>query len=307
MQSSSFSILITTKNRKEDLAFTLLKIQHLLGRSNVECVVFDDGSIDGTSEFLTEKYPEIALRTNKISKGYLYCRNKMLNETNADFAISLDDDAHFITEDTLEKIESYFNQNLRAALLGFRIYWSKQLPISKASNDKSTQMKSFVGCAHVWRMNAWRDVPNYPEWFVFYGEENFASYHLFKKKWQVHYLPNVLVNHRVNMLERKNNSDYSLRLQRSLQSGWYLYFLFYPLSVIPRKFLYSIWIQLKSKVFKGDLKTLKAILLAIINLLINIPNILKNTNRLSLKEYKLYEQLEETKIYWRPEINNSIK
>ncbi|PTT01701.1 glycosyl transferase, partial [Flavobacterium sp. HMWF030] len=46
MQSSSFSILITTKNRKEDLAFTLLKIQHLLDRSNVECVVFDDGSID---------------------------------------------------------------------------------------------------------------------------------------------------------------------------------------------------------------------------------------------------------------------
>ena len=295
------SILITTKNRKDDLAFTLSKIQYLIDRSDVECVVFDDGSTDGTSEFLKQSHPKIILHSNTFSKGYLYCRNKMLNETKADFAISLDDDAHFITEGVLEKIESYFSKNPQAALLGFRIYWSKQLPNRTASNDKSIQMKSFVGCAHVWRMNAWRDIPNYPEWFIFYGEENFASYQLFKKKWEIHYLPEVLVNHRVDVIARKNNADYSIRLQRSLQSGWYLYFLFYPISVIPRKLAYSIWIQLKLKVFKGDFKALKALLLAIMNLFINIPNILKNANRLSLKEFNLYQQLEETKIYWKPE------
>jgi len=301
------SILITTKNRKDDLAFTLSKIQYLIDRSDVECVVFDDGSTDGTFEFLKQSYPKIILHSNTFSKGYLYCRNKMLNETKADFAISLDDDAHFITEDTLEKIESYFNKNPRAGLLGFRIYWSKELPNSTASNDKSIQMKSFVGCAHVWRMNAWHDIPNYPEWFIFYGEENFASYQLFKKKWEIHYLPEVLVNHRVDVKARKNNVDYSLRLQRSLQSGWYLYFLFYPISVIPRKLAYSIWMQLKLKVFKGDFKALKALLLAIMNLFINIPNILKNANRLSLKEFNLYQQLEETKIYWKTEDNNLVE
>ena len=295
------SILITTKNRRDDLAFTLYKISFLLKQPNVECVVYDDGSIDGTSEFLKVSYPEIILYSNKLSKGYLYCRNKMLNETTADFAISLDDDAHFITEGVLEIIESYFNQNPRVALLGFRIYWSKQLPNSEVSNHKPTQMKSYVGCAHVWRMNSWRNIPNYPEWFMFYGEENFASYQLFKKKWEIHYLPDVLVNHRVNIVERKKNADYTLRLQRSLQSGWYLYFLFYPITVIPRKLIYSIWMQIKLKVFKGDFKALKAILLAIMNLFINIPNILKNANRLSLKEYNLYQQLEETKIYWKPE------
>lgn len=301
------SILITTKNRKDDLAFTLSKIQYLIDRSDVECVIFDDGSTDGTSEFLKQSYPKIILHSNTFSKGYLYCRNKMLNETKADFAISLDDDAHFITEGILEKIESYFSKNPQAALLGFRIYWSKQLPNSKASNDKSIQMKSFVGCAHVWRMSAWRDIPNYPEWFIFYGEENFASYQLFKKKWEIHYLPEVLVNHRVDVIARKNNADYSLRLQRSLQSGWYLYFLFYPISVIPRKLAYSIWMQLKLKVFKGDFKALKALLLAIMNLFINIPNILKNANRLSLKEFNLYQQLEETKIYWKTEDNNLVE
>ena len=36
------SILITTKNRQGDLAFTLNKISYLILDNSVECVVFDD-------------------------------------------------------------------------------------------------------------------------------------------------------------------------------------------------------------------------------------------------------------------------
>jgi hypothetical protein len=46
---------------------------------------------------------------------------------------------------------------------------------------RSKVLQSFVGCGHVWRMDAWRTIENYPEWFYFYGEEDFASYLLFKK------------------------------------------------------------------------------------------------------------------------------
>jgi hypothetical protein len=28
-------------------------------------------------------------------------------------------------------------------------------------------LQSFVGCGHVWRMDAWRTIENYPEWFIF--------------------------------------------------------------------------------------------------------------------------------------------
>ena len=300
MQNKSFSILITTKNRKDDLGFTLQKIQNLLDE-NVVCVVFDDGSTDGTSEFLKKNYPQIILHTNKVSKGLLYCRNKMLNEATTDFSISLDDDAHFITEKPLAIIEEYFAKNEKAGLLGFRIFWSTESPKSTSSNDHSTRMKSFVGCGHVWRMSAWKSIPNYPEWFIFYGEEDFASYQLFKKKWEIHYLPEVLVNHRVNVKSRKKNPDYSLRLQRSLRSGWYLYFLFYPIKIIPRKLASSIWNQLKSKIFKGDFKALKALLLAMFDLLFSIPKIIKNANRLTTQEYLSYQKLEETRIYWKPD------
>jgi glycosyltransferase involved in cell wall biosynthesis len=301
MSNSSFSILISTKNRKIDLVFTLEKIKYLLEDTLINCVVFDDASTDGTYEFVKQNYPNIQLERNAVSKGYIFCRNKMLNETKADYAISLDDDAHFLSENPVESIQKYFEENAHCGLLALRIFWGLEEPVSKLSNEKPHRVQGFVGCAHVWRMTAWRDIPDYPEWFVFYGEENFASYQLFKKNWEVHYLSDVLVNHRVNVKARRNNSDYSLRLQRSLRSGWYLFFLFYPLKTIPRKMAYSIWMQLRLKVFKGDFKAFKAILFALFDLVFNMPRILKNRNRLSQKEYESYNNLPETKLYWQEE------
>ncbi|MCC9071698.1 glycosyltransferase [Flavobacterium sp. F-65] len=303
MQSNSFSILITTKNRKDDLAFTLSKIQYLLNRDDVNCIVCDDGSTDGTSVFIQDNFPNIQLIRNIKSEGLIYSRNRLLNLTTTEFAISLDDDLHFITENPLEIIQNFFSKNPKIAVLSFRIFWDLEEPKRIDSDETSYRMRSFVGCGHVWRMEAWRDIPDYPSWFVFYGEEDFASYQLFKKKWEVYYLPEVLVNHRVDVKNRKKNSDYSLRLQRSLRSGWYLYFLFYPFGIIPKKMIYTIWMQFKSKVFKGDLRALKAIMLALCDLLFSIPRIMINSNRLSVEEFKAYQKLGETKLYWEPKKN----
>lgn len=297
----TFSILISTKNRLSDLSFTLQKINHLLKKDNVECVVFDDGSTDGTYEYVKDNLPHIKIHRNAVSKGYIFCRNTMLNETKATYAISLDDDAHFVTENPLESIQDYFEQNANCGLIAFRIFWGLQKPETVISNEKSTQVQGFVGCAHAWRMKAWRDIPNYPEWFVFYGEENFASYQLFKKNWQVHYFPQVLAHHRVEVKSRKNNADYALRLRRSLSSSWYLLFLFYPIFKIPRKITYSIWMQIK-KVLQGDFKVLQALFLALLDLVCAIPKIIKNSNRMSQTEYDSYFKLPDAKIYWQPEI-----
>ena len=186
-------------------------------------------------------------------------------------------------------------------MLGFRIFWGLVEPVQTFSSELSYRMKSFVGCAHVWRMSAWREIPNYPEWFVFYGEEDFASYQLFKNKWEIHYLPDVLVHHRVDIKARKSNADYSLRLRRSLRSGWYLFFMFCPIKKIPRKMAYSLWIQFKLKVFKGDWKALQAIVFALLDLMLAIPKIIKNSNRLTNIEYEAYQKLALTKLYWKPE------
>lgn len=297
---SDFTILIATKNRYEDLVVTLKSIEDLLKNQYVECRIFDDGSTDGTFDFVNINYPNVKLQRNEVSKGYLYCRNVLLNQTTTKYAISLDDDAHFVTENPLELLHNYFNQNPRCGVLAARIFWGFDLPKNTDCNAHATRVQGFVGCGHVWRMAAWRDIPNYPEWFVFYGEEDFASYHLFKSNWSVHYLPQVLLQHRVNVQSRKIDSDYTIRLRRSLRSGWYLLFLFTPLPFIPRKLFYSVWMQLKLKVFKGDFKALQALMAALIDLIVHVPILIKFRRGLTREEWKTYQELEKSKIYWQP-------
>lgn len=301
LQNPKISILISTKNRCNDLIFTIGKIQYFINE-NISCVIFDDGSNDGTYEKVKQQFPQVTIFRNEISKGYIYCRNKMLNETDADYAISLDDDAHFITKNPMDVIKGYFAENPSCGLIAARIFWGKQLPDSIETTDTRQKVKSFVGCGHVWRMKAWNDIPGYPEWFEFYGEENFAAFQLLKSKWEIHYVPEIVVHHRVDLKERSQDARaFAFRYRRSIRADWFAYFLFYPWSKIPRKMAYSLWMQFKGKIFEGNFKIVSPLALAIADLFLAMPKLIKYRNALTSEEYSAYLKLNEAKIYWKPE------
>ena len=295
-----FSIQISTKNRIADLTLTLDKISVLLVQSELECVVFDDGSSDGTYEFVTNNYPEIILHRNIDSKGYLFCRNKMLNETRAAYTISLDDDAHFLSDDPLQKIESHFNSHPKCGLIAFRIFWGLEPPDSQASHEITERVKGFVGCGHAWRMDSWRQIPNYPEWFEFYGEETFASLCLFKDDIEVHYLPSVLIHHRVDLKKRRMAPGFSARYRNSLKADYFLYFLFYPMHVVPGKIAYSVWKQLTTKILRGSPALFFPLSGAVLKIFGNTPNLIKHRMGFTPQQYKGFQELKDTKIYWKP-------
>lgn len=296
------SILIATKNRINDLLVTLNQVKPILAEDNVACVIIDDGSTDGTFERVKQQFPEISIHRNETSKGYIYCRNKMLNETDVDYAISLDDDAHFLSENPLAVLTNHFEANPNCGLIATRIFWSKTPPKNSESADVAQKVKSFIGCGHIWRMKAWREIPNYPEWFEFYGEESFASFQLFKTQWEVHYVPQILVQHRVDLKERaKDTKSFAFRYRRAIRADWYNYFLFFPISKIPEKMAYSIWMQLKGKVFKGNFKVIAPLFLALTDLFLAAPKLIKHRNALTSEEYTAYGKLNEAKIYWKPE------
>jgi len=297
----NFSIAITTKNRLKDLIVTLNSLREILLRSDVELLICDDLSTDGTQAFLKENYSNATLIFNKKSKGLIANRNVLNNSARGEYIISLDDDLNFLTKNPLEKIESYFKQNLDVVLLSFRIFWSIEKPSSISTNEIDRQVKSFAGGSHVIKRSFWNSIPGYPSWFKFYGEEDYLSYYVFKYNKQIHYFPKILTHHRVNLLSRKKHKDYRLRLRRSLRSGWYLYFMFYPLREIPKRFLYTLYIQIKMKTCKGDVKATIAIFQALLDVVINIPRLIKYSNRLSNQEFKEYQNLPETVLYWKPE------
>lgn len=295
-----FSIVITTFNRLNDLEITLKSLEVLINRDDVELIVCDDCSNDGTAEFLRKEYHQHHLILNKKSKGLIHNRNILNNQSKGEYIISLDDDACFLSENVLFEIEEAFFKYQNCGVQNLRIFWGKNKPKNISTNEKYILNKGFVGCGHVWRKSAWKSIVKYPDWFVFYGEEDFASFQLLKKNWDIIYNPKVLVHHRVDIKSRKKNKDYRLRLRRSFRSGWYLYFLFYPINEIPRRLFYTLLQQIIKKTFKGDIRATVAILQAIFDVIYNFPRLIKNANRLTSQEFKEYQQLPDTKLYWRP-------
>lgn len=293
---TSFTLLITTHNRKSDLLYTLSQCADWL--HTVTVMICDDASTDGTYDAVHALYPDIQWIKHHKSLGLIASRNELKNATTTPYALSIDDDLHLITPNALAQIQRYFEENERCAVQSLRTFWGLETPKSTHTQQLPHAVKSFLGGAHAWRMSAWHSIPNYPAWFVFYGEEDFASYQLFKKNWEVHYVPFVLAHHRVSLQNRKKHPDYQRRLRRSLRSGWFLMGLFYPLHLIPKLWCYTLYIQIKSKTLRGDIKGTLAIAQALFDVITHLPLIIKHKNRLTQDEWKRYKALPNAKIYW---------
>ena len=294
------SILITTRNRLEELKRTLDSL-YILIEKGITIMVCDDYSQDESYNYIQKNYPDVLVFKNTENKGYIYSRNFLMSVVKTKYAITLDDDANFLSEDAVDVCIKYFEDNPTCAVTAFRIFWSKNKPEHTLTNDKSKIVKSYVGCGHGWRMKAWKEIPDYPEWFKFYGEENFASFHLFKKKWEIHYVPEILVQHRVNNKARKSNKDFYERRENALKADWFNFLLFYPVGKIPYRIGYSIFMQFKKGWIRKDISRFRLIVSALFNILKKLVTISKNRKALTKNEFNNWQKLPDAEIYWSPD------
>jgi GT2 family glycosyltransferase len=273
---------------------------------NHEIVVFDNGSSDGTSAAVAEAFPDITLIRQSPGIAFTAARNHLLRVASGEYAISLDDDAEIVTPGFAGEVLVYFERNPNCAVMSFSIYWGEDLPQGIHPRfEEPRRVTSFVGCGHAWRMEAWRSIPEYPEWFEFYGEENFASLQLFKRGLEVHYCPQILVHHRVNTSKRKADERQRLwRYSRLLRTDIFVMLVFYPLRALPTRLLYVLWTQIRRRLIKEhDWRTIPCLLWVAKELLGNLGKIHVNRAPLNLAEWRKWNELPAAVIFWNPEQN----
>ncbi|HIE26459.1 TPA: glycosyltransferase [Candidatus Poribacteria bacterium] len=99
------SVIICAYNRKEMLDLCL---QSVLSQdyANVQIVVIDDNSNDGTSEFIKAKYPSVHLITNATNKGPAYAKNQGIIASRGDLLLFIDSDVELIDKSSIAKMAS---------------------------------------------------------------------------------------------------------------------------------------------------------------------------------------------------------
>ncbi len=168
MKKNKVLIGITTKNR----VVILQKAIDLALRQNYvdkEISVFDDNSDDDTGK-LKDVFPQVSWTFSKVNRGLVYARRHLIENTDAEYYCSVDDDSWFMDDDCLTHAVDYMNQNENIAVLAFNIFTSDS-PNGNLETNKINCTNNFIGCGHLLRVSHVRKVGNYPRNPGFYGAE----------------------------------------------------------------------------------------------------------------------------------------
>lgn len=111
------SIIIPTNNRKELLGTCLVSVM-AQDYPDKEVVVVDDGSNDGTADFLEDNFPQVKIVRNPKSLGPAAAKNQGIINSHGEYILFLDSDSELIFPDTISQMVAAADREERVGSIG---------------------------------------------------------------------------------------------------------------------------------------------------------------------------------------------
>jgi GT2 family glycosyltransferase len=198
------SLIICTRNRREELATTLRAISWLETPPD-EIVVYDDASTDGTALWLSSECPDIVLIRGVKRRGPAFGRNRGVEASTGEYLLFLDDDAHFIDKDAIPLGIARMEAEPELGILTFALlnHLGCEVP-PWYGPARYTEVFITTGC--LVRRSAWEDAGGMREFFVIYWEEWDLALRVLNAGWRILFFPEVKTFHRNYHAGRRRSS-----------------------------------------------------------------------------------------------------
>ncbi len=118
------SFVLPTMNRKDDLIKCIESIKSSTYK-NIEIIVADNGSTDGTFEIINKMFPEVILIRNELNLGSPVAINDCIKKSKGEFIFRLDDD-EIIEKDTLIKMLKVLKSDLKIGLVSCLYFYTEE-------------------------------------------------------------------------------------------------------------------------------------------------------------------------------------
>jgi GT2 family glycosyltransferase len=219
------AVIVVSWNTRELLAECLASVVETAGGLDVETVVVDNGSSDGSPEMVRERFPAARLIANADNSGFARANNQAIDATEAPWVLMLNSDAA-LRPGALQRLLACIEAAPRAGLVGAqlrypdgafqfsharfptlggealvltglgRVLRGPWYPSLGAEADGGARVVDWVGGACMLaRREALRAVGGFDEGYFFYGEEVDLCYTLRRAGWEVWYEPAAVVTH----------------------------------------------------------------------------------------------------------------
>lgn len=168
------TINILSFNRKDELRFTLTKVFEQ-DYKNIEVIVVDNASVDGTQQMVKEQFPIVTLIELSENIG-IAGWNKGFEIAKGEYVLVLDDDA-YPSKNTIDRSLEEIRKDEKIACIAINIF---DLPsnefycygwLPKIHSQKKGYWPVFVGCAAFFRMILFPQKTFMPESYRLYQHE----------------------------------------------------------------------------------------------------------------------------------------
>jgi glycosyltransferase involved in cell wall biosynthesis len=167
---SRATVVITTKDRRDDLRAALAGC--LEQTADVDVLVIDDGSVDGTAEMVRGDFPGVRLHRSETSRGLIAQRTAAATMTSAPVIVSVDDDARLVSPHTIEQtLEELDHPRIGAVAIPYVDVRRGDALRQRAPDGGRWVTDTYIGTAHALRRDVFLALGGYRDSFVHMGEE----------------------------------------------------------------------------------------------------------------------------------------
>ena len=223
------SVIIVSYNVKEFLQQSILSLKNSLNGINHEIIVVDNNSVDGTTEIIKYKFPEIILIENEDNRGFAAACNQGLKVSSGKYLLLLNPDT-MIQEDTISTMINFFEEVPNAGAAGCKILnadGSLQLACRRSFPSPKVALPKILGLSRLFpkiklfgkynltyedpddlievdaisgsflmfRRTVFEKILGLDETFFMYGEDLDYCYRIKEAGWEIYYVPDTKIIH----------------------------------------------------------------------------------------------------------------
>jgi hypothetical protein len=249
MNITEVSVVVVNWNTQDILRDCLRSIYEQGGEIDLEVIVIDNASTDGSVEMVKKDFPQVTLIENSQNRGFAAANNKGIAISKGRYVLLLNSDT-VVLDNAIAKTAAFADSHPEAAVVGCRVlnpdrtlqptcfmfpsilnmllsstYLYKLFPKNKFfgrermtwwNRNDIREVDVVTGCFMLVRQDAIKKVGSMDEQFFMYGEETDWCYRFKQAGWKILFAPCAEIIHLGGQSSKGIRVDMLIRLRISI-------------------------------------------------------------------------------------------